>query len=298
MSQGAEHTIINLTVVTIGQMMLILDEPTDFPLFALSSILLSLAAVPVAMTTAPAPRPVETVKIRFAHLYRVSPVGMAGCFAVGLANGSFWSLAPVYAQGGGGDVSSVAIFMSITVIAGALGQLPLGRMSDRMDRRRVMLLTCAGAALAAAGLVLIDPAWQYLAVAATFLFGLFAFPLYSLSVAHTNDHINASEYVEAAAGLLMVYALGAVVGPLLASGAMQVVGISGLFWFTLVVHSLTALFILFRIRLRVAPPLEEHISFKDALNVSATVANIDTGFATESPEHEKTESEPSDRTPG
>ena len=292
------YTIINLTVVTIGQMMLVLDEPTDFPLFALSSILLSLAAVPVAMTTAPAPRPVETVKIRFAHLYRVSPVGMAGCFAVGLANGSFWSLAPVYAQGGGGDVSSVAIFMSITVIAGALGQLPLGRMSDRMDRRRVMLLTCAGAALAAAGLVLIDPAWQYLAVAATFLFGLFAFPLYSLSVAHTNDHINASEYVEAAAGLLMVYALGAVVGPLLASGAMQVVGISGLFWFTLVVHSLTALFILFRIRLRVAPPLEEHISFKDALNVSATVANIDTGFATESPEHEKTESDPSDRTPG
>ena len=106
------YTVINLTVVTIGQMMLVLDEPTAFSLFAVSSILLSLAAVPVAMTTAPVPGPVASVDIRFLRLYRISPVGMVTCLAVGLANGSFWGMAPVYAQGDGGDSSSVAIFSS------------------------------------------------------------------------------------------------------------------------------------------------------------------------------------------
>ncbi|MBT8433217.1 MAG: MFS transporter [Gammaproteobacteria bacterium] len=269
------YTFINLTVVTVGQMMLTLDEPTNFPLFALSSILLSLAAVPIAMTTSPAPKPVESVSIRFAHLYRVSPVGIIGCFAVGVANGSFWSLAPLYAQGETNDVTNVAFFMSITVIAGAIGQIPFGRLSDRMDRRRVMLISCMGAALAAGGLVMLDPAWQHFGVTITFLFGLFAFPLYSLSVAHTNDHIDASGYVEAAAGLLLVYALGAIVGPLLAASVMQLVGPSGLFLFTMAIHSAAALFILYRIRQRVAPPLEEHIPFGESLRVSQTVANID-----------------------
>ena len=269
------YTIINLTVVTVGQMMLTLDEPTEFPLFALASILLSLAAVPVAMTTASAPRPVDTVSIRFRHLYRLSPVGMVGCLAVGMANGAFWGLAPVYAQSADDSVANVAIFMSITVIAGAVGQWPLGRLSDRMDRRRVILATCFGAALAAAGLVLLVPTWPQLGFLFAFLFGMFAFPLYSLSVAHTNDHVAPADYVEAASGLLMVYAVGAVAGPLLASFAMSGLGIVGLFAFTASVHVAAAAFTVYRIRARSAPPLQEHIAFADALRVAQTVSTVD-----------------------
>lgn len=269
------YTIINLTVVTIGQMMLMLDEPTDFPLFALSSILLSLAAVPVAMTTASAPKPIANVSIRFGHLYRVSPVGVIGCLVVGLANGSFWGLAPIFAQGETNDVSSVAIFMSITVIAGAVGQWPLGRLSDRMDRRRVMLLSCFGAALAGSGLVLLDSGSQTLGFFVAFIYGMFAFPLYSLSVAHANDHIEPDAYVEAASGLLMVYAIGAVIGPLAASFLMQQLGVHGLFVFTVSMHCTAAIFIVYRVRKRSAPPLAEHMPFNDALRVALTVASID-----------------------
>ena len=269
------YTVINLTVITLGQMMLTLDEPTDFPLFALSSILLSIAAVPVAMTVAPAPSPIATTTVRFSRLYKLSPVGMIGCFAVGLANGAFWGLAPVYAQGGVTDVSAVAIFMSITVIAGAVGQFPLGRLSDRMDRRRVIAFALLGAAAAGIGLVLIDPTWKQAVFAVAFIYGMFAFPLYSLSVAHTNDHIDASGYVEAASGLLMVFALGAVVGPIAASVFMQFTGNSGLFMFTVCVHIATVIFTVYRMRKKSAPPIEEHIGFADALRVAQTVSNID-----------------------
>ncbi len=269
------YTVVNLTVVTIGQMMLTLDEPTNFPLFALASILVSLAAVPVALTTAPAPKPVETVHVHFAKLLKTSPVGAVGCFAVGLANGAFWALGPVYAQAGTGGVTAVALFMSVTVIAGAIGQWPLGHLSDRMDRRRVIVASCSGAAVAAAVLVFMDPDWRTPVLALAFCFGMFAFPLYALSVAHTNDFVSPEGYVEAASGLLLLYALGAVAGPIVASLGVKFFGIGALFAFTAVVHIMTALFALHRMRKRAPTPMEAHITFADALRVAQTVSNVD-----------------------
>jgi MFS family permease len=120
------YTIINLVVLTIGQMMLTLADPKAFPLFAVASILVSLAALPVALTKAPAPAPapIASVKIRVRYLYNASPVGFIGALVVGLANGSFWLLAPVFAQTNSAVVgaSGIAMFMSISVIAGAMGQ--------------------------------------------------------------------------------------------------------------------------------------------------------------------------------
>jgi len=102
--------------------MLTLASPLAFSLFALSSILVSLAAVPVALTSAVMPQPPAIVRVRPRYLFKVSPVGVAGCFAVGLANSCFWSLGPVFAQRDQSDVTAVAVFMSLTVVAGAAGQ--------------------------------------------------------------------------------------------------------------------------------------------------------------------------------
>lgn len=269
------YTIINLTVVTLGQMMLILDEPSNFMLFSFASILVSLAAVPVALSTSAEPAPIKSVKIDFRGLYRTSPVGTVGCLAVGLANGSFWALAPVFAKGESTDVTTVAIFMSVAVIAGAIGQWPLGRMSDRMDRRRVILLTCSGGVFAGVLLALLNPTLDNLLLPAAFAFGLFAFPLYSLCVAHTNDFADESKYVEVACGLLLLYALGAVVGPIAASIFMRVIGPGGLFAFTALVHLVTIGFVVFRLRTRDAAPAAEHISFADAMRVGLTVSSVD-----------------------
>lgn len=269
------YTIVNLTVITLGQLMLVLDEPSDFPLFALASILVSLAAVPVALTKAQAPAPIAAVKIRIGHLYRLSPVGVVGCLAVGAVNGSFWALGPVFAQGDGASAADVAYFMSIVVIAGAIGQWPLGRLSDRTDRRKVIVMSSIGAAMAGIGMVVLSRFWDPGILAAAFLFGLFAFPLYALSVAHMNDFVQPEGYVEAAGGLLLLYAMGAVVGPLLASFVIRFVGTDSLFAFTACVHALVAVFAAYRMRRRAPAPQEEHIPFADALRVAQTVSTVD-----------------------
>ena len=269
------YTIINLTVVTLGQLMLILDEPSGFSLFALASIIVSLAAVPIALTRAQAPAPIKAVKIRLRYLYARSPVGVTGCLAVGLANGSFWTLGPVFALTEQSGLMGVALFMSVTVMAGAIGQWPLGRLSDGIDRRKVIIFACIGAAAAGLGMVFFGQAWDRAILAFAFLFGFFSFPVYALSVAHMNDFVEPKGYVEAASGLLLVYAAGAVVGPLLASIVVKYLGVSSLFGYTAAVHLATAGFVVYRMQIRVPALEEEHISFADALRVAQTVSAID-----------------------
>ncbi|MFT5658737.1 MAG: MFS family permease [Gammaproteobacteria bacterium] len=269
------YTIINLTVITIGQMMLTLDDPKNFMLFSLASVLVSLSAVPVALSSSPEPAPIKSVKVRVGKLLRLSPVGAVGCFTVGLTNGSFWSLAPVFAQGDHSDTNTIAIFMSVAVIAGAIGQFPLGRISDKMDRRCVILVACFGAAIAGVALSLFELSTPTLLLAAVFGYGLFGFPLYALSVAHTNDYASKADFVEVACGLLLVYAVGAVIGPIVASVCMRYSGPGGLFAFTAVMHIAMGIFAIYRLNCRDTTPTEEHIPFADALLIAQTVSAID-----------------------
>ena len=270
------YTIIQLSVITIGQMLLVLDEPSRFPLFAAASILISLSAVPLALTRAEAPGPIESARIDFAHLYRTSPIGVAGCLVVGLTNGSFWSLSPLFVQSGGGEETQVALFMSAAVLGGAIGQWPLGTLSDRIDRRRV--IQAAGLGAAASGLALAGLAqaaatpWPLIAAAG---YGVFAFPLYAISVAHTNDFVEPARYVEAASGLLLVFATGAVVGPLVASTLMRAWGANALFASTAAIHGALVLYVLARMPLRARPAEADRIAFTDALLVSTTTSSVD-----------------------
>ncbi len=280
------YTIINLTVITIGQLMLGLDHPENFPLFLLASILVSLAAVPVALTKAEAPAPVQSVHIRLKHLYKLSPVGVIGCLAVGLANGSFWALAPVFAQDKGANPWGVAIFMSTAVIAGALGQWPLGRLSDKMDRRRIIIAAACGSAAAGLTFAIWSPDWSVALLGVVGLFGLFAFPLYGLCVAHMNDYVEPDGYVEAASGLLLVFALGAVVGPIVTSTLTRFFGPDALFAMTATVQLCLAAFALHRMRQRAPAPEEEHVSFSESLTLAQTVSTVDTLSEQEGSAHE------------
>ena len=280
------YTIVNLSVITIGQMMLTFASPFAFTLFGLASILVSLAAVPVAMTTASAPQPIAAVRIRPARLFKISPVGFMGCLAVGMVNGSFWSLAPVFAQREEGDVLGIAIFMSVTVIAGAVGQYPLGRLSDRLDRRKVIILASLGGALAGIGLVFVGRYWEPGLLVAAAFFGLFAFPLYALSVAHLNDFVEADGYVEAASGLLLIYAGGAVVGPLIASTSIRFYGVDTLFAYTATVHLAIAAYAFYRLRKRAAPAAEDRVQFVDSIRVAQTVSAVDPVATEDKPEAE------------
>jgi len=271
------YTVINLFVLTVGQMMLTLADPKAFPLFAVASILVSIAALPVALTKSPAPAPIASVQIRIRYLFKSSPVGVVGALVVGFANGSFWSLAPVFAQSNSAvaGTSGIAIFMSISVIAGAMAQWPFGWLSDRIDRRKVIVIVCVGAAAMGIGMAVLGQRWENAAYVFSFLFGLFAFPLYAICAAHMNDSVEEGGFVEAAGGLLLLYGTGAVIGPILASASMRLVGGEGLYFFTAVAHMAMAGFAIYRLGRRERRPEAEREPFADSVRIAQTVATID-----------------------
>ena len=269
------YTMITLSVIMAGQVLTTLANPVEFTLFAVAVMLFSASIIPVSMTKTSAPVPVQEVRIRARYLIGLSPVAVVGSFAIGLTNGAFWSLGPIFAQRDPSDTGMVAAFMSTTVIAGALGQWPLGRMSDRIDRRIVIILAALGAVVAASGHVVAVYYWRVGILPCAAIFGFFAFPLYAICAAHLNDFVEADSYVEAASGFLLVYAAGAVLGPMLASASMDRFGNEALFLFTASVHGSLILFTIFRMGWRTAPARDEKLAFSDSLITAGTVANLD-----------------------
>jgi MFS family permease len=269
------YTAINLTVITAGQMMLGLANPETFNLFAFAAILVSLAALPIAFTRAASPAQPEFVQPHIAKLFRISPVGVAGCFAVGLANGAFWALGPVFAQNEGFNINEIAVFMSAVVLGGALAQWPLGVLSDRLDRRIVMVVAALIAMLAALTLMLVPAADKMAMILVGAVFGAGAFPLYALAVAHANDYADAAESVEVSSGLLLTYGIGAAAGPLLASLWREALDAPSLFFFTAAVHVILIGYVLWRMSQRVPPEPEQRVNFAEAAIVAQTVLPIE-----------------------
>lgn len=268
------YTAINLAMVSVGQVLIALGNPGGFPLFLLASILISWAAVPLALSRSESPAPIEKVGVRIGYLFRLSPVGFLGCFAVGATNGAFWAMAPVFAQGDQQNPTLAAIFIAVSVIAGALAQYPLGKLSDRMDRRRMILAVAALAAVSGVLLAVFGGDSRTLLMVTGFAFGMFAFPLYSLCVAHANDFVDNKSFVEAASGLLLTWAAGAVIGPIAASTVISVVGQPGLFWFTAAVHFSLVGLVAMRMNSRQVPA-ETRGGFSEAASAGGTIMPVD-----------------------
>jgi MFS family permease len=256
------YLMVNLSALTVGQLLLNAADPTAFVLFAIVSILTSLALVPVAMTTSVQPMPIQSTRIDIWALYALSPVGLAGSFVVGLANAPFWTLAPLYASESGLDTAGISIFMAAAIIGGAIAQWPIGRISDRMDRRRVIVVLSLGAALGEAALAAAGMSGNMLAVmAAGFLFGVFGLTLYSVVVAHMNDHGQSESFVAISGGMLIVFSVGSIIGPTAASIGVSTFGMASIFVATAAVHIGFAGFTLYRIAFTPALTGEQRADF-------------------------------------
>ena len=269
------YTFIGLFVLMIGQFLLTTYDPGGFELFALVAVLIALALVPVSLTRAPEPPRPASIGLDIAGLLRLSPVGFAGCLSVGLVNGSFWSLGPVFASRSGLDIDNVVYFIAGATLAGAIAQWPLGLLSDRIDRRFVIV----GAALCAAASGVLLTTWVApsitLLIGLSAAFGGFAMPLYAVSVAHANDLADDRRFVATAGGLLLVYGFGASLGPLIASALMGYFGGAGLFLFTTSVHVALALFAALRLALRPRPTPDDRAGFVAVPRTSPTLYKLD-----------------------
>lgn len=237
-----------------GQLLLNAAPVEGAELFLLTSVIVSLALVPTALSRRANPRLIEPVPISLREVFRIAPLGVVGVGLAGAASGAVFGMGVVYAQLVGLSLPMTSLFMLTTIVAGAALQWPIGRLSDRLDRRRVI---AAAAGLAAVGAVLgtLDPTGVALLVTVG-LVGAGSFPLYALLNAHTNDWIEAEYMVGAGSKLVLVSGLGAVVGPFAASLAMFGAGPEGFFWFLAVVHASIGVYALYRLTRR-APAAEE-----------------------------------------
>ena len=271
----ALYMIANYSALGGGQFLLALAPVGLNTHFIIAALLFAASLLPVALTPTAAPTPYDGKRLSLRELTRKSPLGVIGCFACGLINSAFYALAPIFVLGLGLGGQAVAQFMGAAILAGLVLQWPLGKLSDIFDRRTILVaMAFSSAALAAAIALFGDLGIGILLVLAA-LYGGTAFTIYPLSVAHTNDYIDATELVPASAGLLMAYGIGAAIGPLLASLVMELTVSAALFIYQAVVCAGLAFFGLYRMVVRDSIPNEEQIPFVAVPRTSPVAGELD-----------------------
>jgi MFS family permease len=265
------YMMSTLIALGVGQFLLLAGDTSELTLFALSAILISLGVVPVAITRVTEPQIEVVVPVQLKELAQISPLGMVGALSSGIVIGAFWSMAPVFGQRLDLNDGDIALLMSSTILGGVLLQWPIGHISDRIDRRTVLILTSFAAAIASGTISYIAVHQHPGLVVSSFVYGGLMFTLYSISVAHTNDHLVAGQVLEATRGLLLVFGIGALFGPILAGLAMRILGPAGLPMMSATIAMALTLFGLFRITRRAAPALEEQAEFVPMVRTSPVV---------------------------
>jgi MFS family permease len=257
------YATLNAFALIGGNALFAQGDPRTAQMFIWVAALTIASLLPIALTRQPEPPRPRRMSIRVSRLFELSPAGFAGAACSGLAGGAFWALAMNFAQSRGLDQGGVAWFMSAVILGGALAQWPMGRMSDFMDRRVVILLAAFGVILASLGLAFAQalcPSSTTAMFVSAFFFGAFSFPIGSLANAHLNDRTLASDVSETASGILLVSGCAAGLGTLAGAQAMNLAGPGGLFLYCAIVHLALLVFVVTRMAQRGPAPHEANAS--------------------------------------
>jgi MFS family permease len=245
------YMIVQMIGIIASQALLNAGDPSGFLLFIIPSVLVSLAFTPILLSATPAPVFDTTKRMGFRRLFRVSPLGCAGMLLTGGVYSAMFGMASVWGMLAGLSVGQISVFIGAMYVGGLVFQYPIGWLSDRMDRRRlILLLSFAGAAsmFAAAALD-----WGFVVlVGLSLALGAIVNPLYSLLIAHTNDFLPKEEMAGASAGMLFLNGLGAIAGPLVTGWMMEGLGPRGFFLFIAVLLAALGAYALWRMLRRVA----------------------------------------------
>jgi MFS family permease len=223
------YMMTNYLGAGLGQFMVTVADPAEFQLFVVASIIFSLALVPVLLTRASAPKPSSPKRIKFRDLYGISPLGVVGTICAGMVNSSINSMGPLFARDSGLSLLGISTFMACIIIGGMVLQFPIGRLSDRFDRRTILLIVTISTVIAAVTVIWAtgqSPIWLYVTAA---FFGAFCYTVYPLCVAQINDMASPDKLVQVSAGLLFAYGAGASIGPIVAAQMMGQFGPEGMF---------------------------------------------------------------------
>ncbi len=255
------YMVVTMAGMAAGQLLLNVADPNGFALFVLSSVLVSMALVPMTLSATSSPPLRTPEKITFRELLSTVPTGAWVSFMGGAAAGTLVGLGAVYATAVGMSPSRITLFLAAPLIGGMIMQWPIGRLSDKVPRRGVMVVVASVAALASVALVVVDTG-SWLAVGLMFVIGGTNFPLYALGIAHTNDWLPYEKILGAAALLVRVNGSGAIAGPAVAAGLMAFIDPVMFFWVLMATHAAVAVFIIYRILVREAVPVDRQREFQ------------------------------------
>jgi MFS family permease len=251
------YMVVSYAGVAGGQLLLNAADPKGLELFILTSVLISVALVPLLLSAGPAPKFSAQSALSLRALYGISPLGVVGAFATGVASGALFGFGPVYAESSGLSVAQISFFMTAVLVGCTLLQWPIGHLSDTSDRRIVISVVTFLSAAAAIAAAMVSSMSILTLMAIMALFGGLSIPLYSLCIAHANDYLEADQMVAASSGLVLASGVGAILGPITASLSMLLLGPNGFFWWLALIHLLMGVFAVYRMAKRRAKPVQE-----------------------------------------
>jgi len=246
----ALYMITHYLSAGLGQFLLPLADPARFQLFTIVSIIYSIALVPMLLSRAAAPRPAAPERASFSQLWGNSPLGFVGAVSSGLNNSAVYALGAVFAKQIGLSLAQTSMFMASIIFGGMALQWPIGRLSDHIDRRWVLIGVAMTAAVASLLVAQATGGTLWVLFLAAGLFGGASFTVYSQCIAHSNDFADPDRRAQVSGGLLMAYACGAVTGPVLAGAIMQAYNPQAMFYYTGAVNTGLVLFALYRTSIR------------------------------------------------
>ncbi len=272
------YMIASYLGLVLGQLILVIHPQLGLELLMLVALCFALCLVPVAMTRSIHPAPMHPAPLEPRFFIGRVPQSLTTVLGAGLIIGSFYGLAPVYAAEQGLSTEQVGLFMGFCILAGLLVQWPLGLLSDRYDRARLMRGFAGVLAVAALPLAVLPS----VPIEALFIIGFVAslvqFCLYPLAVAFANDHVEGERRVSLTAMLLMTYGIGASIGPLAAGVLMKMFGGNMLYAFV----SFAGLVLVVLIRPKAVTHIHQvdnaplqHVAMPDSMSSSPLVVALD-----------------------
>ena len=241
------YMVMGMGGATLGQLLISVDNPGGFGLFILVSVLLSISLVPLSLTRTNPPRVRRRQKANVMAVYRTAPLAIVGATAAGLTHSSILTMGPVYG-------ARVGWMMGALLFGAVTNMIPLGRLSDRIPRRRVILaITLASALLTA--LMSTATAGPLLLIGVMLVYRALTFPVYALSMSHMNDLLEPAQLVPGATALVLFRGAGAIAGPVLTAALMTLVGLNGMWIALATFHGLFAIYIIRRFIIRPHIPL-------------------------------------------
>ena len=235
-----------------GQLLIAVLDPLMYVSYNILAILCCASLLPIAMTRVTQPPTASELRLKPLLGYKISPMASAGVVAAGLTAASFRMVGPIYGLEIGLRADQIGLFLATFVLGGALAQYPAGWLADRYDRRKVMFGFSASAAVSCLLTIFLSGFGAIAVFAASLIFGLATYPIYSIASAHANDYVEPKYMVELSASLILYYTIGAIVSPLLVSSIVAAFNPSAMFAFIAFAHVVLCLFGLFRMTKRPA----------------------------------------------